>query len=252
MSVVLSGIDRYSVGLFGVCPQLPEYLLLVVLVFAPTIGYIDQLVKIFKNKTAGTFRLESALIMLTSNFLRFLYLKHGHIQAYLVGQGVAVFAIQYALSILSLYYARKPNRPITSIRQLIKINDAQTPLDFVASSLFYAAAFTLFVVLGCAIFGTGSFMSFVLLISNIIDVCVSLPNFLRIVFKGDISGCSLVIIIQYLSGDILKLLMYILGGSQVAFILGAILQTAIDTTNTVAFFTRKSKRREDESSLITV
>lgn len=251
MSIILLPLDYLAIYVFHRWGDLLDVELMGILIIAPIVGYIDQLVRMLKTKDAGTFRVESALILLTSNLLRFIYAWYRHLQDYLLGQSISIFVVQYILALLSLYYGNKPQHPFRGLKQLLMIHESRNISDFIVSSIVYVLVLLFLVRVGLLWFAPELFLEIVLLVSNIIDVFVSVPNFLRVVFKGDISGCSLVIIVQYLIGDVFKLLMYTFAGTQFAFILGAILQTTIDTTVAVGFFSKK-KHIEDEYSLASV
>jgi len=240
MSTSLWIIDFFSVDIFRCYPSLARSILTGIIIIMPTIGYFDQLFKMIKTKNSRLFNRQTSYILLLSNYLRFIYWVFEPFEVYLLGQSIAVFIVMLLLSISSFYLEDNSHSFKTSMRMIAKSNNIITRLlhiqntrnqyEFVLSLVLYSLTIVIFISILSLVIGLGSALSMILILSNIVDTLVSVPQFIKVVIKKDKKGCSVVLMIQYLVGDILKLLMFVLGGSQLAFIFGAILQSSIDTT----------------------
>lgn len=251
----LAGIDALSVEVFHWISELPHYMLLVILIFMPTLGYWDQLRKMIKEKTSDFFKMEPALILIFTNFLRFIYWKSEPFEAYLLGQSIAVFGVQILLSVVSFYYSQSKHDKIgfsnqyprtKALSYFFKPKDVKNARDFLLSLVIYGVTITLVSSIFSLILGTKRLSTVIILIANIVDTTVSLPQFTDVVMKHQIGGVSVVLVAQYLIGDVLKLIMFTVGNSAWPFVLGAALQTAIDLTVAVSFVKQsKAKKRAE-------
>lgn len=266
MALALFGIDILAVEIFHLVKQLPYYLLNTVLAIMPTIGYIDQLKTMIQTKDSSGFNMTACLILLCSNSLRFIYWTFEPFQAYLLGQSICVFSIQLLLALKSFEYSDDPHAFATSMSRIrwriptkedivkyCHIYRSRTSLEFSLSLVLYGLLIiTLFIVLSI-VFGMKITLEIYVFASNIIDTTVSFPSFKKIVFDHNVENCSVVLLVQYLLGDVLKLILFLVGGSGMAFIFGALLQTTVDSTNAITYFIlsrRKQKEPSDKEYLL--
>lgn len=75
--------------------------------------------------------------------------------------------------------------------------------------------------------------------ANIIDIGISVPQFVNVVIKGEIGATSSFLVWQYFIGDIIKVGAFVLGSIGWAFIGAALLQTCVDGLVVVSLWTRK-------------
>lgn len=213
-------------------------------IVCPTIGYIDQFKTLIQTKNSRVFNLTSGLILLAANFMRFLYWIYEPFLPYLLGQSVAVFSLQLLMGIWSFNYSQLPKshtqtrfRPqIRGLKSLLDIFNLASGFEFVSSVIVYGLIITGVYILMCLILTTHKVNSIIIIVSNVVETTVSLPMFILIVFKHDILGISIVLLVQYAFGDLLKIIMFSFSGAGWAFLFGAILQFSIDSTNIIAFF----------------
>ena len=251
MTFPLYSLDFVSVEVFHYFPTLPDKLLLVSIIFAPTIGYFDQLKKMLKTRSSIGFVLQNALIMLFTNTLRFIYWTFVPFTDYLLGQSIAVFCLQLILSLLSLTTSMAmEEKSLSSIIKLsfsfhnhtyhklpyyFNIFQCKTAIDFLISLFLYFAIIISFFALSCLIMGMKITLTFVIFAANIVDTFISYPTFMKIVVHHEIHGMSQVLLFQQITGDILKLAMYTFGKSGYAFVFGAFLQTTMDAISVSSF-----------------
>ena len=223
----------------------------------PTIGYIDQLNTMIRTKNSSAFNMTTALILLLSNSLRFIYWTFEPFQTYLLGQSIAVFLVQLILTLKSFEYGEYPRSFISPISQTkfrfpssqelkrcLHIAESKTPFEFILSCIAYAIILIACFSIMSLIFGLKASLQIIIFAANIIDTTVSFPMFKRIVFNHNIENLSVVLLGQYLLGDVLKLVMFTVGKSGAAFVFGAILQTCIDGTDAVVYGILKQKKKK--------
>lgn len=239
----LFAIDLIAIQLFKIYPNLPSHMITAVIIICPTIGYIDQFKKLINTKNSRVFNLPSALILLTANFIRFLYWIYEPFIPYLLGQSVAVFSIQLVMGIWSYNYIQLPKSQIqTTYRhmspkfsKIMNVFEASTSAEFALSLFAYASIICIAYIILCLTLSIQRANSIIILLSTIIETTVSFPQFKKIVFDRDINGISTVLLIQYMVGDMLKIVMFLASHAQWAFLFGALLQTSIDTTNFIVY-----------------
>ena len=255
MPLSLAPLDFLSVEVFHYVPSLPDYMILFTLIFMPTLGYFDQLKKMILTKSSEFFDMDTALILLFTNFLRFIYWAFEPFEPYLLGQAVAVFGVQLWLSITFFYFEYSPhekvgfgrNRHHMSIKYLLGARRASNVYDFFLSLWFYAFSIV-FTFLFCSLlFGRKYMCTVVILIANIVDTTVSIPQFVKIVIEGNIESASTVLVGQYLIGDVMKLLLFLATGSEWPFVFGAVLQTCVDTIVAVSYLIQSRRRPNTEA-----
>ena len=73
------------------------------------------------------------------------------------------------------------------------------------------------------------------ILANLIESTVSIPIFIKLVFNKDITNISILLILQFVIGDFMKLALFILNKAPLSFIGGSLLQMSLDLT-LFAFF----------------
>jgi hypothetical protein len=204
------------------------------------------------KRTSEFFNRDTALILFFSNGLRFLYWFYEPWEPYLLGQAVAVFSVQFALATLSFHYDRANNEKIgftvkkyrsRNIRYYFAVRKIKDARDFFTAlagfGLVMLCAFAALV----ALFGHVRVCTAVIVVANLTDTLVSIPQFIQIVVRRNIEGASVVLVVQFLSGDWMKLGMFWITGTAWPFLFGAIVQICVDSTVAASFFWQKRKRR---------
>lgn len=267
-------LDILSVELFHYYPNLPDDILITLAIFGPTLGYFDQLYRMIKTRSNLCFVLESALIMLFTNTLRFIYWTFESYEAYLLGQSVALFLLQFILSILSFLYSESGsllkekglfeyirsyfrdfhhqllNFPGQNISYHLHIMKNKNLLDFCMSLLLYLVLIIIAFLLFWLVFGLKITLYIFIYCANIVDTFISFPLFKKVVIKKEIHNISTILIFQNLLGDIMKLILYVFGQSGWSFIFGAILQSFIDLTIYISFCIQSRHHNRDEYDLL--
>ena len=256
MSLPLYGLDFLSVEMFHCFPTLADDIFLAVVIIMPSLGYGDQLVKMISKKSSGFLNKSTALILLFTNYLRFIYWIFEPFETYLLGQSVAVFTLQICLFAFSFYYEHEKHGQVgfirirersASLKYFLAVNEVRTVFDFVISLSIYGIAIGLIFAALARALGINTACTVFIIIANLVDTTVSIPLFVTVVVEHRIENTSALLIGQYLVGDVLKLLMFWLGGSSWPFVFGALLQTFIDGISAVSFIARSRSKTKVSS-----
>lgn len=254
MSLVLNSIHFLSLAVFSISPKCPYYIFLLIMIFSPTIGYLDQLKNIIECKSFAKFNIHTAIIQIFTNYLRFLYWKFKPYKVYLLGQSIAVFCIQIISSFIAFRYYNHHNKasstlphskfishqlPRQPFNHFFKISQAQSFLEFFFLLISWGAIIIFIYFIIGHFFGIEVSSTIDIVISNIIDTTTSWPLLIQIVWFKETNNVSNVLIAQFLTGDILKLILFIIGKAAWPFIFGASLQLALDFILTTSYAQQK-------------
>jgi hypothetical protein len=229
-----------------------QTLLFAIIIPLPTIGYCDQLRKMILRESSEFFNRDTALILFFSNTLRFLYWIYEPWEGYLLGQSLAVFFVQILMAALAFYFDSLKSEKISfsapkylprNIRYYLNIRKIKHGRDFfTALAGFGIAIFFVFLILVLLI-GKSTACLLIILIANLADTLVSIPNFILIVIEKNIEKASVVLVIQFVIGDLMKFLMFWMGGTAWPFVFGALVQICVDGIVAASFFSQKEGKR---------
>jgi hypothetical protein len=243
--LALFWVDFWSTEIFKYCPNLSRYLLTLIIIILPTLGYCDQLRKMISQRSSEFFNLDIALILFFSNSLRFLYWIYEPWEGYLLGQAIAVFLIQAAMAFFSFSYDNTSNEKggftgrkyfSRNLRYYLNIRKIRHGRDFFTALLGFEFVIILTFSISSWLFGRTKICTITILIANLTDTLVSVPQFIRIVIRNNIKNASTVLVLQFLLGDLMKFLLFCITGTGWPFVFGALLQICVDGTVAVSFF----------------
>lgn len=271
MTLSLYSLDFISVEAFHYFTDLPNHIITTLAIFGPTIGYFDQLLQMYKTRIIEGFSLDNALIMLFTNTLRFFYWSFEPYETYLLGQSIALFALQLILSILSFIFAgsgnfstkekstfsyilsyfqdfqsKVQNHSYKKIGFYLNTFQCQNAIDYCISLILYLAIILISFALLLLILGQKTACSIFILVANLVDPLISVPMFHRIVILQKIQGVSIILVCQLIAGDILKLFLFIFCNSGWTFVLGALIQSMVDLITVSSFFLQRRSKGSDE------
>lgn len=179
---------------------------------------------------------------------------------YLLGQSIAVFSLQIVLSYLSFYYSTdnpKLISPAFNLRRTrihtpdkedlyhyVCMLKSRSGLDFTVGFIFWASLFFSAFGIGSLLIGVKHMSTVIILVSNILDSTTSLPQFYQVVFLGEVDKISYVLVAQFISGDLLKLILFTVGGAAWPFIFGAVTQICLDSILAFTLFSNQDEIKE--------
>ena len=114
-------------------------------------------------------------------------------------------------------------------KKAMNIFSALTFLEFFTSVLFYYLIFFIFYIITKIICGVHTAVNISSIIANLIDALVPLPVFSLVVIHSNIESVSIVLIIQYVFGDMFKIFLCYVTHSPWPFIFGSTLQLILDS-----------------------
>lgn len=243
----LYGFDFISFHLFLYIQNMAAHSMELVLIVFPTIGYIDQFKTLILTKNPKIFNLTSALILLTANFMKFLYWIYEPFLPYLLGQSLAVFVINFVMGIYSYKYSESATQHTTTHKRtiirgyktLFKVFHLITPYEFIGSMMIYAGIIAAIYYIMCLIFTLTKTNAILIILSNVIETTISLPLFKKVVIDRDIFTTSSVLLVQYVLGDLIKIIMFSFSKAGFAFLLGSYLQFSFDSFNFLVYLILK-------------
>lgn len=242
----------------------------ILIMFMPTIGYLDTVRIMINSKSATAFPYNTCLILLISHGLKIIYFIYHPYAIRLFGQSVTQIGAALLMAFIKFHYSGKNYKmrrksSANSLKEEIKvqksnfyyylyIRNTKNFLEFLISITHYTVItlFTLFICIH--ILEEKLIIDLIGILANLIESTVSIPIFIKIVIKKDISNLSAILIVQFVLGDILKLTLFLLNNAPLSFIGGSLIQISLDLTLFAFYlqlsFCRKTYRSEEEILLL--
>lgn len=221
------------------------------IMFMPTIGYLDTVRIMIKSQSSTAFPYNTCLILLSSHGLKTLYFIYHPYALILFGQSVTQIGAALLMAYVKFYYSGKSyksrRRSLTnSIKDEIQkqkyflyyymnVKNSKNFFEFLISITFYLIISMFFFFIFFFVIGEKVTIDMIGILANLIESTVSIPIFIKIVFNKDITNISILLILQFVIGDFMKLALFILNKAPLSFIGGSLLQMSLDLT-LFAFF----------------
>lgn len=255
----LNVFNFFSNSIVKFISNLPYYALYFLIIFLPTLGYLDSIFRMYENKTYIYCNMYTSFILIISYFLKVVYWFHEHYEFYILLQTMVVFLVQIALLFYYFEYNEKcipfrqymrhfKNNSLYRYHNFLMIKNplfAKSFLDFIISLTLLCVIILLCILTFSYIFGKKVIFSVTVYFSTIIETTVSLPVFITVCVNGDTNSVSKLLINQYIIGDIARIFMFMMVKTDRVFIFGSILQFSIDLINCVVYY---MKNRAEKSS----
>lgn len=224
----------------------------VFIMFMPTIGYLDIIRIMVTTRSPAAFNYNTCFILMSAHGLKILYRIYHPYAARIFGQSVTQFSVSFIMAYLKYYYSQheklhnpaidsqssselsstlsedKRENPKINISYYFNMAKTRTFLDFMISFFLYASIILFSFYLGYNFISKNSTVDTIGIIANLIDSTISIPTFIKIVFRREINNVSTVLILQFVLGDMMKLALFILSKTPASFIAGACLQLTLD------------------------
>lgn len=255
--LALYAIEALVMLIFSASPDSPKRVFNMCIVVAPSIGLFDTLLKMIQNKSNKHYNRHASILQIISNFLRFVYWWYVPVTSYLLHQSILCFSIHFIMSILAFFFTdSKPlrlsmsdlHRYRHSQHSYLNIMSSSTLFEFVVGVTIYMSTIFIIFQASSMIIGRNIALTAVIVASNALDATKSVPHFIQVVIKGEWQCVSFILVIQYIIGDVMKLVLYVLGRAGAAFIIGSVVQLVMDTILVVSYICqRKSPEEKSES-----
>jgi hypothetical protein len=214
MVLALSGLSFTSTVIFYAFPNFPSFIFDCLCVFAPMLGYLDQLRRMWVSKSSANFKPDSSLVLLFSNYLRVIYWYENRFATYLVIQSMVTLIVHIMLCFGFFRYRGSSTNGTQELRSLgvstlVHPFRVKTFIEFfVILSLWFSIVILLVFLLGFML-GFGPISGIVGLISNMIDSFTTFPVFVSVVVQRDISCMTNVLLFQFVVAVCLKAVLFL-------------------------------------------
>ena len=266
MTLGLICFDFLSRLLLQLLPTLPYILIDIIIIIVPTVGYIDQVRLMCSRKDPHVYTTNTALVLISANLIKIVFYFDEPFDTKILGQAICLPIVAFVHTFFHFKYLdvkdseNKPyfakNNPLkflnvfTNIfkhpKQAMKIYSCLTFEQFMTSIMFYFIIFLSSYFIMRFTIGVHTTVNFFSVMANIIDSCVSLPAFNLIVFQGNIETTSVVLIMQYIFGDMFKIMLFKASHSPWPFMFGGFLQLTLDTIISIKFIYLTLQHRKEE------
>ncbi|KAH0786793.1 PQ-loop repeat-containing protein 1 [Histomonas meleagridis] len=206
----------------------------------PTVGYIDTCRLMQKSKSSIPYNFKTVLILLAGNGCKVLYYIYHPYALRIFGQSVSLLIIAFVLTFFKHLYKTNPSNRST-ILSYLNPDETSSFHDFVFLISAYTCLFYLIFKTFCYVFGQTYIVEAIGILGNLIDSIISVPTFIQVVVRGNIVGISVVLILQYLLGDVVKIVLFVVSNTPWFFTGGAVFQLLLDSILFIKFFYLKSR-----------
>lgn len=242
--LALAWLDVVSRATLSMSEDASPTMIYLCVIFAPSLGLFDTLRKMIVTKSGACYNRQTGSIQIVTNFLRFVYWRHRPVKSFLVRQSLSVFGLHVLLSVLSFVFDSHSDTKVLLQRSSWDVSNMS---EFVTRVVvMFVSIVTVFGVV-CVLVDVSFALTATIVLANGLDVMTSLPHFIEIVWWREVAHVSYVVVFQYLVGDIMKLILFIIGRSGWPFIASAIVQTLMDSILVTSFIYQKRSQRKDDS-----
>jgi hypothetical protein len=256
----LFGIDFLSMELLRYWPEFPYHVITFLVIMMPTSGYFDTVRMMIQSQSAAPYNLNICMILNASMSLKILYYIYHRFAFSIFGQCVSQLTVATILSFLKFrYLAVEEDLPllpdgsppaVPGLSRFLHISKARNFLEYVVILVIYfSMAFVVFIA-ARHVFSEKLIVDLLGLIANLIESTVSIPMFVKIVIRRDINAVSVVLVLQYIVGDMMKIALFIITRTPWSFLCGGFCQLSIDTVLFITFLrlTFAPQRKEGEEA----
>lgn len=246
MNLPLFCLNFISVGFLVLFPNFPYHLISFLIMVFPTAGYVDTIRLMMSAKSSAAYSLQTVMILNGGQGAKVLYFIYHPYAIPIFGQSVSFLIVATVMSFLKYKYDREEKSEdqirqppkqlsISDLSRLLFVSRAQNFLEYCISITLYCILSYILFLICCVIFGSEITIDTTGLIGNLIESTVSLPTFVKIVIRRDINNISTVLVLQYIFGDMMKIVLFIAAKTPWSFLFGAFCQLAIDTILFISF-----------------
>lgn len=269
MSFALSFIDYLAFLFLKTFPSFPNYIVQGFVMIMPTVGYMDQIRMMCSTKDPTIYSMNSALVLISSSTMKVIFYKDQPFGVTVLGQAIALLIVAYVHTYFHFKYLYEDEKKeenkllrknrfrlfnilkksITDPVKACRITSSTNFEQFLTSCFFYTATFLIAYYTSGLFVGLYSAASFCSFVVSLIDSTVSLPTFKLVVIQGNWEKTSIVLMGQYLFGDIFKIVIFEMSHSPWPFVFGGVLQLVIDSISSVRYLMLMFKKPSVDETL---
>jgi hypothetical protein len=218
----------------------------------PTAGYFDTGRLMISTQSSSAYNLTIVMILTMSMGLKIIYYIYHKFAFSIFGQCVSQFSVATFLSFLKFKYStdqfvtqnplltENPPRNcefpnLADLARFFVISRARNFAEYLMTLCIYFMV-SFFVFAGfCRILSEKVTVDLLGLTANLIESSISVPLFVKIVVREDIKAVSIILMLQYIIGDIAKIGLFVIMRTPWSFIIGGFCQLAMDTVIFITF-----------------
>ena len=248
------------------CPSFDELVIDISCMILPTVGYLDQIKQMISNKSSDNFKMGSSIVLLVSNCLRIYYWIRQPFETYLLLQSIWMIGVQAVLICLYYMFASSDDEQskadvdievpqegeITKKPKFtLRLGKATNLFNFVlAYALNALSAIAIFFFLSHFL-GGAVITNVIGILANTVDCFVTMPQFILICVRHDISYVTPLLVLQWFAAVAMKSGLYIWRPVPWPFILGLGIQALFTFCLTysyvdIKFCTTESTTKQEE------
>lgn len=235
-------------------PKLVTFIVDIMIIFMPAIGYIDQCRIIISTRSSAKFKPGTSLVTITSNLLRVIFRFGVKFDKSLLFQAICMAIIHIVLMYLYFRYLSpgQQDKSHSNFRRHIRFitfTHAENFFQFILSTIFMFSIITLVCFKMTEYFPKKSVFNVVGIISNIIESFIPFPQFILIVVKCQIQYITDMLIVQYILAAAFKASIYMIRNVSWVFKLGSLIQCLFTAIITICYIRLRLQNRHRRLSL---
>lgn len=234
-----------------------RYFVDIIIMVMPACGYLDTARLMVESQSPAAFNPVQCLILISAQGLKILYRIFHPYAARVFGQSVTQFTVAFLMVFLKFHYSKPQHDKMSSEKQkfpyFFYIMRTKTFIDFLLSFSLYLSFILAFFYIGYNFIDRKLAIETIGILANLIETTIVLPIFYKVVIRRDINNLSKILILQFASGDIMRLVLFILSKAPPSFIAGVCLQITLDMilfVNYLQLYFCSDKKKQEEEELI--
>ena len=272
MTLALYSIDFISRFILQLIPSFPFIFVKILIMVFPTVGYLDQIRLMIMRKDPNVYTTNAALILISANVIKIVFFFDEPYAIVIFGQCVFLPIVALIHTYLHFKYLDikdiENKTPIhknkflkylnifknafNNPKQAMRIYSCITFEQFCTSLFFYFSIFiVLYFILRFTI-GIPLTVNIFSVSASLIDSCVSIPAFVLIVIQGNIETTSTVLVMQYLFGDMFKIMLFKASHTPWPFIFGGFVQLTLDSMISIRYAYLSFKKNKSKGDNVNV
>ena len=202
----------------------------------PACGYLDTTRIMIETQSPAAFNPIQCIILISAQGLKIFYRIFHPYAARVFGQSVSQFTVAFLMVYLKYRYSKPQPQSKHEKISTEKMNfpyyfyilRMKSFFEFLISFSLYLSIISVIFYIGYNFIDEKSSIETIGIIANLIETTIVLPLFYKVVIQRDIKNLSKILVIQFASGDIMRLVLFILSNAPISFIAGVCLQITLD------------------------
>jgi hypothetical protein len=240
MVLAMYGVNFLCLCFFRLFPGAPYMIFMVVLAFFPSSGYLDTIRLMIVDQSPDPYNLPLVMMVSIAQAMKLLFYFYERYATMVLGQTLTVFGCAILLTLLRFKCSRNPLDGrvfrLPELSHILWIAKATSFLEHLTIFAIYCLAIFIVFLIGFSVLGRRAAVDLLGLIANLTETFISIRFFIKVVVRRDVRNISNILVIQYVSGDFMKLVIFTFVPTPWVFVFGAFCQFSIDLVMSITFF----------------